>query len=117
MRRSVLMMTLGLLTITLFGQNHLWAIPLGMTPLAAGDVIFYAFLITYMSNHLSEHNQGQLMGLNYCIVGLSWGVTSLLGGYLSRFGTHYVYIFASACAFLLLIMVMLDEKMGGYLYA
>lgn len=106
LRLSVLMMTLGLLIITFFGQYDLFVVPLGMIVLAAGDVIFYSLLVTHMSNQLPEHHQGKLMGLIYCIIGFSWGVTSLLGGYLSRFGTHYIYIMASCLCFVLLTMII-----------
>lgn len=49
-------------------------------PAAIGDVLAYICLTTLYSNAVPNHMQGKVMGINFLIVGLVWGVTGRLGG-------------------------------------
>jgi MFS family permease len=74
---------LGGITIALLTYFHylpayfLWV---SAVPMAVGDVVAYICLTTLYSNVVPDHMQGKVMGINFLIVGLIWGGTSLLGG-------------------------------------
>lgn len=58
-------------------QYTLW---IAAMPVAIGDMLSYISLTTIFSNVVPDHMQGKVMGINFLIVGLVWGGTSLIGG-------------------------------------
>lgn len=51
-------------------------------PVAIGDMLAYICLTTLYSNAVPDHMQGKVMGINFLIVGLIWGGSGLIGGFL-----------------------------------
>lgn len=60
-------------------QSWLWASPI---PIAIGDVLAYICITTLYSNMVANHMQGKVMGINFLIVGLTWGGSGFIGGVL-----------------------------------
>jgi DHA1 family tetracycline resistance protein-like MFS transporter len=75
----------------LLPQYTLWA---AVMPVAIGDMLSYISLTTIFSNIVPDHMQGKVMGINFLIVGLIWGGTSLIGGILIGFNPILPMLFA-----------------------
>ena len=51
-------------------------------PVAIADMLAYICLTTLYSNVVPNYMQGKVMGINFLIVGLIWGGSGLIGGFL-----------------------------------
>lgn len=69
---------------------------LSAIPIAIGDVITYICITTLYSNSVATHMQGKVMGVNFLVVGLIWGGTGLIGGYLITFSPILPLLLAPA---------------------
>jgi MFS transporter, DHA1 family, tetracycline resistance protein len=59
-------------------QILLW---IGALPTAAGDVIAYSAISTLYSNAVNRQQQGAVMGVCFLVIGLTWSLSALTGGY------------------------------------
>jgi hypothetical protein len=73
-------------------DSFIWA---GAMPIAIGDVLAYICLTTLYSNFVADHMQGKVMGINFLIVGLAWGCTGFIGGFLSAYSLILPLIIAA----------------------
>lgn len=84
------------------GSAALW---FAAAPIAMGDVLTYICLTTLYSNLVPEYMQGKVMGINFIVIGLVWGLSGLLGGLLMRTATILPLLVAPLGVFCALLVI------------
>lgn len=79
--------------------------------IVAGDALSYTCGITLFSNSADNQHQGWIMGVTGSLAAAAWAVTGILDGWLGYISGQLPFIFATLCAFVAWLTIMLYQHL------